>query len=85
VGQSETLRDATNVSDNTPWLTALEATHYARRHINTINRALRSGELRGNQTARRGRWLIHRDDLDAWIRGEVADVQVPKVTRRRTA
>ena len=38
-------------------------------------RALRTHELKATQGAVvsgtvRGRWRIHRDDLDAWIRGE---------------
>lgn len=68
-----------------PWLTTAEAAQYAKRSRDGIARALRSGELRGNQPGRKGSWLIHRDDLDAFIRGEVADVKVPVVTRRRAS
>lgn len=69
----------------TPWLTAPEAAVYAHRHPDTINRALRNGELAGNQPTRKGRWLIHRDALDAWIRGEVAAVKVPAAAGRRAS
>jgi excisionase family DNA binding protein len=65
------------------WLTTKDAATYAKRSTAFITRALRSGELRGNQPGRKGTWLVHREDLDAWIRGEIADVEVPFVTRRR--
>ena len=67
---------------DTPWLEVPEAAEYARRHTQTIKNALRDGSLRGSQTKRNGKWLVHRDDLDAWLRGEIADVQPPAVTRR---
>lgn len=68
-----------------PWLNTAEAANYSRRHLNTISKALRTGELTGNQTCRGGTWLINREHLDAWIRGEIADVKVPVVTRRRAS
>lgn len=71
------------MSIESPWLTAREAAEYSRRSAGTINKALRDGSLRGSQKVRGGDWRIHRDDLDAWIRGELAPVIVPaKVTRR---
>lgn len=70
---------------DTPWMKVAEAAEYTRRSKTIIFAALRSGELRGNQRKSAGTWLIHRDDLDAWLRGDVADVEVPKVSRRRTA
>jgi DNA binding domain, excisionase family len=66
-----------------PWLTVGEAVDYAKRSKNTLNCALRAGELRGSQTKRGGIWLIHRDDLDAWIRGEIAPAEPPRITRPR--
>lgn len=74
------------MSIESPWLTAPEAATYSRRHINTINLALRSGELKGQQPSgkRLGRWLIHRDDIDAWIRGEVAEARPTPVVARRS-
>jgi excisionase family DNA binding protein len=65
-----------------PWLTIPEAQAYARRSYSTISDALRSGEMRGSQTKRGGTWLVHTDDLDAWLRGEKADARVPAVSRR---
>lgn len=55
-----------------PWLKVPEAARYGRKSATTIANALRSGELRGSQTVRGGTWLIHRDDLDAYLRGELA-------------
>jgi excisionase family DNA binding protein len=52
---------------DSPWMTTLEAAKYARCHPHTINKALRSRHLAGSQAVTKGRWLIHRDALDAWI------------------
>jgi excisionase family DNA binding protein len=70
---------------DSPWHTREEAAHRARVGPDQIGDALRSGELRGYQSGKGGRWRIHRDDIDAWITGEIADVQVPKITRRRAS
>jgi excisionase family DNA binding protein len=67
----------------TPWLTQKQAVAYSQRSERTINEALRNGELRGHQRGRGCNWLIHRDDLDAWIRGEIASAEPPAVTRPR--
>lgn len=62
-----------------------EAAEYARAGTTTILRALASGELQGEQprtkSGRGGKWRIHIDALDAWIRGEQAEVRVPNVAR----
>lgn len=71
------------MTSNTPWLTPVEAAQRARRHKSAILEALRSQELRGYQAVKRGRWLIHIDDLDAWVRGETAPVEIPAITRTR--
>lgn len=65
----------------TPWLTAAQAVDYSHKSLNTINNALRDGSLVGSQTKRYGTWSIHRDNLDAWLRGERAEVKPPRVTR----
>lgn len=70
---------------DSPWLTPTEACGRARCSERTILEALRSQELRGYQSGRGGRWRIHVEDLDAWVRGETAEVQVPAVTRRRAS
>lgn len=68
-----------------PWMTTNETAAYARCHVNTVNKAARSGELRGSQTGRSGKWLFHREAVDAWIKGEIAEITVPVVTRRKSA
>lgn len=54
------------------WFTTSQAADYAGCHQVTVADACRSGALRAGQPggAGRGRWRIHRDDLDAWLRGE---------------
>lgn len=66
-------------------MTQTETAEYARCHINTVNKAARSGELVGSQTGKNGKWLFHRDHVDAWIKHEIADVRVPAVARRRAS
>ena len=51
------------------WLTVQEAAWLARCSCNTVRHALESGELRGYQRRKGGRWHIHREDVDAWMRG----------------
>jgi helix-turn-helix protein len=68
-----------------PWLTVKEAAPYSKRSANTIKNALREGSLIGSQTKPGGIWVIHVDNLDAWIKGEIADVRPPAVTRRRAS
>lgn len=73
------------VEIDTPWHTLAEAVAYSRRSRNAVLEALKTGELRGHQAKPGGSWTIHRDALDAWNRGEVADVQPQTITRRRSA
>lgn len=54
------------------WHTTRSAATYADCHVQTVLEALRAGELRGSQLKKNGRWRIHRDDLDAWLRGGAA-------------
>lgn len=67
--------------DDSPWFTKDEAAERARVSADTIGDALRSGDLRGYQSGRGGRWRIHRDDIDAWIKGEIAQIVVPPSRR----
>jgi hypothetical protein len=53
---------------DSPWLTPAEAAEYAKRHPKNVSAALRNGVLPGTQAARKGRWVVHRDDLDVWVR-----------------
>lgn len=68
---------------DSPWLKVPEAADRARCGVSTVLRALAAEELRGYQGGKGGRWRIHVDDLDAWVRGETAEVRVPAVTRSR--
>lgn len=52
------------------WFSTEQAAEYAGRHRKTILNALVAQELRGSQRAAGCTWRIHRDDLDAWLRGE---------------
>ncbi|MGH3627488.1 MAG: helix-turn-helix domain-containing protein [Sciscionella sp.] len=59
----------------TPWLTVAEAAIRARRVRQTVRRALEVGDLDGHQTRRGGRWQIHIDAVDAWVRGKPITTQ----------
>lgn len=52
------------------WFTTNQAAEYTGRHRQTVANALRTGELEGNQRHVGSHWRIHRDALDAWMRGE---------------
>ena len=71
------------MSIETPWLTLTEASNYARCSPAHLRMALKAGSLHGSQAGNRGRWIVHRDALDAWLKGEPQNVPVPQVTRRR--
>jgi hypothetical protein len=69
----------------TPWMTVSEVATYVGMHPQTIYGALREFEstrgrkgLRGYQRNANSKWRAHREDADAWIRGE-------KPGRRKTA
>lgn len=66
-----TARTRQPVEIESPWMTVDEAAAYARIDRDGLSRVLRSGELVGHRRGERGRWRIHRDELDAWIRGEI--------------
>jgi excisionase family DNA binding protein len=69
----------------TPWLTVNEAADRARRGRRVILDALADESLRGYRPGEHGHWRIHIDDLDAWVRGERAEVQIQPITRRRAS
>lgn len=52
------------------WFNTTQAGEYTGRHPKTILHALYDGELRGSQKHPRCSWRIHKDWLDAWLRGE---------------
>lgn len=53
------------------------AAERSKRHVKTVLRALRRGELVGFQRGPGCGWRIYESDLDRWIRGET-----PKRPRR---
>lgn len=53
----------------TEWLTPKQVADRLGRHPDSVRRALEAGQLHGHQPKRRGRWQIHPDAIDAWIRG----------------
>lgn len=57
--------------EHSPWLTTKQVAEYAGMHPKTVQNALQDGELIGYQrTEPHGRWRIHVEDADAWIRGD---------------
>lgn len=69
------------IDATSPWRTVNEAAEYARRHRNYILAALHAEELKagsglkGRQPGGKRKgciWLIHINDLDAWIEGKSA-------------
>lgn len=56
---------------DTPRMAVDETRAYAKSGKNQIYAACRTGRLRARQiVAPQGKWLIHRDDLGAWLRGD---------------
>lgn len=71
---------------DSPWLLVPEVMRYARVGNRDVLGALGDGSLRGHQVKAGGKWRIHRDDVDAWLRGEQPAVaEPPRFTRRRSA
>lgn len=60
---------AAGVTDS-PWLVVPEVQAYARASRHEVIDALNDGSLRGYQRAPGGKWRVHRDDVDAWLRGD---------------
>lgn len=62
------------MSSNTDrtWFNTSQAADYTGYHATTVRGALESGELVGSQRKPNGRWRIHKDELDAWLKGEAA-------------
>lgn len=64
------MRDLIDIPDDSPWLDVAGTAQRAGRHAVTVRRALETGELHGHQRRHRGRWQIHINAVDGWIRGE---------------
>ncbi|MCP2168109.1 helix-turn-helix domain-containing protein [Goodfellowiella coeruleoviolacea] len=61
------------MTTDSPWFpqpAVKNAAEYAGCHPKTLLAALQSGECKGYQAKARGRWRVHKDDVDRWIRGE---------------
>jgi excisionase family DNA binding protein len=78
--QSMAARTPRERPADSPWFTVTETAAGARVREDTVGDALRSGDLRGYQTGPNDRWRIHVNDIDAWIKGDVA-VVVPHLRR----
>jgi excisionase family DNA binding protein len=46
-----------------------QAAEYAGCHVDTVRKALESGDLHGGQRKANGRWSVRRECLDAWLDG----------------
>lgn len=63
-------------------MTVAEAKIYARVGKHQIYEACRTKKLKARQrTEPHGVWIIHRDDIDAWLRGETTEAPI----RRRAS
>lgn len=52
------------------WMNTEQAADHAGRHVDTIRKAVESGELHGAQRKVKGRWRINVECLDKWVAGE---------------
>jgi excisionase family DNA binding protein len=59
----------TSVVTDSPWMVVAEVEAYARASKRDVIEALNDGSLRGSQRKAGGKWRVHRDDVDAWLRG----------------
>jgi len=69
---------------DSPWMTFAEACAYSKIGEKSLYRALRVGDLPAVQglskpNTQGGRWRIHRDDLDSWLRGNVGSPVVSSI------
>ena len=55
---------------SSPWMTVPQVQTYSATGKADVLAALADGSLRGYQRRAGGRWRIHRDDVDSWLRGE---------------
>lgn len=68
------------MSDQSPWMSVQDVCQYGHTNRTTVYRALQIGELRGHQhVAPRGTWRVHRDDVDLWLRGEIAGSKLSSI------
>lgn len=70
-----------NGSATTPWLTIEEAAQYLRVSERTLERLLTRGKIRTSTIGRRR--LLHRDELDAYMRATTGEDVTPATPPRR--
>lgn len=58
------------MSAESPWMLLADVVKYARSSRTEILAALADGSLRGHQRTQGGKWRVHREDVDSWLRGE---------------
>ena len=68
-------------SDASPWLPLRGAAAYVGVSERTLERAIASGRLRSATIGRRR--LVHRDDLDVYVRGAAGEETAPTAPPRR--
>lgn len=66
-------------------LTPAEAAAWGRRHPDTVRRALEAGVLHGSQRVPRGRWVVARECLEAWLAGRACAHQEAAAAAERRA
>lgn len=67
----------------TPWMTVPDVQAYSHTGRREVLAALADGSLRGHQRKANGRWRVHRDDVDAWLRCEPPAPYPPVAAPRR--
>jgi excisionase family DNA binding protein len=75
------LAEREHASGSTPWLTVAEAGERLRVSERTIERWLERGRVRSSTIGRRR--LLHRDDLDAYVRATTGEEVAPTTPPRR--
>lgn len=73
----------TTIAADTPWLTVAQAAAYMQIGEDSVRSALATGELQGFQRRAGGHWRLHRDACDSYLKGEVAPIEPPRVSRAR--
>ena len=68
-----------------PWMTLAEVCSYGRIGRKEVLAALNSDELVGHQTKAGGRWRVHREDVDSWLRGTAPRQRSAPITGHRRA
>jgi excisionase family DNA binding protein len=78
---SVALEAHANGSTSSPWLTVAEAAEYLRTSERTLQRMMNRRRIRTSAVGRRR--LLHRDDLDAFMRATTGEDVAPTTSPRR--